>query len=66
MKILSVTYRKNAQIRPFEHQHVEATASVGSREDPEEVLEKLKGWVDGQLYDMVEVVTVRQERKVRE
>jgi predicted RNase H-like HicB family nuclease len=65
MKIKTVTYRTNAQVEPYVHRHVEATAEVARGESPEEALEALKEWVEGQLYVTLETVTIQTERKVR-
>jgi len=66
--ITGVMIVKNALIRPFEHQHVEVTASVGPKEDPAEVLQQLKDWVNGQLYDTTHTIEIKETvtREVRE
>lgn len=65
MRIKTVSYRTNARVEPYVHRHIEAMAEVQSGETPEEALEALKEWVDGQLFDVIETVTVKTEKVVR-
>ena len=49
MKITSVSFRANLQMKPFHHVTVEATADVEPGELPSMVVEKLKDFVTVEL-----------------
>jgi hypothetical protein len=49
VKITNVTFRSSVQLQPFQHVHVEMSASVGDGEDPTVVLDLVKGLVAAQL-----------------
>lgn len=63
MKIKTVTYQENAEIKPYQHKRVGATAEVERGETPEQALADLTDWVQGQLYDTV--ITITEKKVVR-
>lgn len=59
-QIISVTFRANVQLEPYQHAHVEATRTVGSSESPEEALAALKQFVAAELRLAKGEVQVKQ------
>jgi hypothetical protein len=50
-RITEVTYQRVLQVEKFEPARVSATATVEEWEDPEDVLDDLKAWVEDKLND---------------
>jgi hypothetical protein len=59
-RIVTVGYRRLKNLGNYENEACEATADVGSDDDPNEVLAHIREWVSSQLGEVVQF-----ERRVR-
>lgn len=48
-KIDRVSFRSSIELKPYQHAHIEASAAVGSNDDPSQVLDNLKRFVADEL-----------------
>lgn len=57
--ITKVSYRDSIEVRPYQHAHIEAEATVPKGEDPAEVLAALRDFVRAELVKAREAADER-------